>query len=787
MKTNLMRSFCFTLFAVVVTFFCLLASARAQLPEMPVAIEAKLYQGSSEEITAFIGKRQAQVDDLITLIISDMQKGKEQNGTIVFTALLDLFQGLSFQLKNLQAELARVEVLPMQVPTPGAAPYKLALFDEMVAFQQKAVRQLGLYEEDLGYGEARLIALKDELTTLLPLYAEVRANESNRFQAYEQLAYILSLQHEYAILQLKKPKLTAALTEVQMVVKEAIALAEKVFKNLRIGQEDIDALNKKVAARQERHTGSLAKLNAENLDLNKQSVVAESKLDKAVTALRLAPQDDPEAAALEGEKQRLELVLDAIRFRQKAIVQEKTNLAMGLQGMVFRQEWLTAYVDMDDGKKTTTSFIEQSNKKSTELITQKEALVQDLSLATQKRADLIQRLVAVTTKAGAANPAGSEKFQQDLAKQADKTTGNLEVLIVNINNNIHDLTQLYEEMELVLQLLLNRMDSGERFLSWGMAYLSGKWEQIRTVILYPLLTIGEASITLISIGKVFILLLIGIKLLKVVRCKTANLLAERTAMTPGAVNSMTTLVYYAALVIGILILLSTLGFNVSQLGLIFGALSVGLGFGLQTIANNFVSGIILLTEQSIQVGDYVELQAGTTGEVKKISIRATIVRTFDGEDVIVPNAELVSNRVNTWSYEDNWRRLKISFGVSYDSDPAEVVRLAEEAAREVKVTKEDEAHPLRIFFEGFGNNSLDFSIRPWCWMNQINAQTGMISDYYFALFKKFKAAGIEIPFPQTDLHLKSISPEVLDIIKKITATPGAAGPLAQAAGENKVL
>ncbi len=786
MKTNLMRSSCLTLFAVVVTFFCLLASARAQLPEMPVAVEAQLYQGSSEEITAFIGKRQAQVDDLIALITRDMQKGKEQNGTIVFTALLDLFQGLSFQLKNLQAELARVELPPMQMPTPGAAPYKLALFDEMVAFQQKAVRQLGLYAEDRGYGEARLIALKDELTTLLPLYTEVRAKESSRFQAYEQLAYILSLQHEYAILQLKKPKLTKALTEVQVVVKEASALAEKVFKNLRIGQEDIAALNKKVEARQEHHAGSLAKLNAENLDLNKQSVVAESKLDKAVTALRLAPQDDPKAAALEGEKQRLELVLEAIRFRQKAIVQEKTNLALGLQGMVFRQKWLTAYVDMDDGKKTT-SFIEQSNKKITELIPQKEALVQDLSLATQKRADLIQRLVAVTTKAGAANPAGSEKFQQDLAKQADKTTGNLEVLIVDINNNIHDLTQLYEEMEMVLQLLLNRMDSGERFLSWSMVYLSGKWEQIRSVIQYPLLTIGEASITLISIGKVLILLLIGIKLLKVVRCKTANLLAERTAMTPGAVNSMTTLVYYAALVIGILILLSTLGFNVTQLGLIFGALSVGLGFGLQTIANNFVSGIILLTEQSIQVGDYVELQAGTTGEVKKISIRATIVRTFDGEDVIVPNAELVSNRVNTWSYEDNWRRLKISFGVAYDSDPAEVVRLAEEAAREVKVTKEDDAHPLRIFFEGFGNNSLDFSIRPWCWMNQINAQTGMISDYYFALFKKFKAAGIEIPFPQTDLHLKSISPEVLDILKQITAPGAAERPLAQAAGENKAM
>jgi small-conductance mechanosensitive channel len=118
-----------------------------------------------------------------------------------------------------------------------------------------------------------------------------------------------------------------------------------------------------------------------------------------------------------------------------------------------------------------------------------------------------------------------------------------------------------------------------------------------------------------------------------------------------------------------------------------------------------------------------------------------------------------------------------------------VARLAEAAAREVKVTKEDTAHPLRIFFEGFGNNSLDFSIRPWCWMNQINAQTGMISDYYFALFKKFKEAGINVPFPQTDLHLKSISPEVLAILQQIAAVPGQAGSgeAGQGGGEHKVL
>lgn len=769
-----MRFLRFSLLSLLFTLFCSLSSARAELPDLPAipaAIETQLYQGTAEELTAFIGKRQAQVDGYVALITTDMQQVKEEKEEVAFAALLDLFQGLSFQLKNLQVELARAEVPSPQLPSPGPPPYKLAAFDEMISFQQKAAQKLGLYEENLAHGENRIAVLKDELASLLPLYTQAKSETSGRFDAYEKLAYILSLQHEYALLQLKRPKLNKALTEMRVVAREAASLVEQVFGQLQLGKKDIAELEKKLDSLNESHAGNLARLNAEYLDLNKQSVVAESKLDKVLTAMSSTAKEDSDAVALESEKERLTLVMEAIRFRQKAIIQEKMNLDLAIKGLMFRQEWLAAYVEMSQGE-NPSAFVETWRKNGEELIAKKEALLRDLSLATQERSYLTRRLVAVANKVGAA---ANADLQTNFSKQAEKTTGNLDVYILGIDDNVHDLDRLREEIELVLQLLLNRMDSVERFLTWGLGYLTSKWEQVRTVLFYPLVTIGETAITLISIFKVLVLLLIGVRLLKVIRRKTANVLAERTAMTPGAVNSMTTLVYYAALVVGILIILSTIGFNVSQLGIIFGALSVGLGFGLQTIANNFISGIILLTEQTIQVGDYVELQAGTTGEVRKISIRATIVRTFDGEDVIVPNSELVSSRVNTWSYEDNWRRLKVPFGVSYDSDPALVVRLAEEAAREVRVTKEDGSHPLRIFFEGFGSNSLDFSIRPWCWMNQINAQTGMISDYYFALFAKFKEAGIDLPFPQTDLHLKSISPEVLAMLQQFAAVSESGG------------
>ena len=779
---RILRLFSFFLLSPV---FCCLSTAHAVLPDIPAAIETQLYQGTSQEVAVFIGKRQALVDGLIIQITTDTQKVKEEKDKVVFVALLDLFQGLSFQLKNLQAELARPETAAMQPPSPGSPPYNLALFDEMVSFQQKVARQLALYEENLASGTARITVLKDELTDFLPQYVKVKSEDGNRIQAYEKLAYILSLQHEYAILQLKRPKLTKALADLRLVAKAAGNLAEQVFGKLQISKDDITELKKKLDSLNERHAGSLVKLNAEYLDLNKQSVVAEAKLDKVRTAMSAEVKDDTAAGSLESEKQRLELVLAAIGFRQKAILQEKMSLDLAIKSVMFRQEWLTAYVEISAENKPA-AFVETWSKKSEELIAKKDDLVRELSLATQARADLTQRLVATTNKARSSS--NGESQMAAFAKQAEKTTGNLDAFILGIAGNIHDLSQLREEIELILKLLQNRMDSRERFLNWGLTYLTSKWEQVRAVLFYPLVTIGQTSITLISICKVIVLLLVGVRLLKVIRRKTAYILSEKTAMTPGAVNSMTTLVYYAALVIGLLVLLSTIGVNVSQLGMIFGALSVGLGFGLQTISNNFISGIILLTEQTIQVGDYVELQTGVTGEVRKISIRATIVRTFDGEDVIVPNSEFVSSRVNTWTYEDNWRRLKIPFGVSYDSDPAEVVRLAEEAAREVRVTKEDPAHPLRILFEGFGNNSLDFSIRPWCWMNEINAQTGMISDYYFVLFQKFKEAGIEIPFPQTDLHLKSIAPEVLAILQQLAAAPGQAraGGAGNNGGEQEV-
>ena len=149
-----------------------------------------------------------------------------------------------------------------------------------------------------------------------------------------------------------------------------------------------------------------------------------------------------------------------------------------------------------------------------------------------------------------------------------------------------------------------------------------------------------------------------------------------------------------------------------------------------------------MSEQTIKAGNIVNLESGVTGEVKKVAIRSTIIRTIDGNDIIVPNSEFVSGRVNTWTYGDDWRRLTIPFGVSYGSEPDEIVRLAKEAAREIEITREDIKHPV-----------FDFSIRVWCRMNQLRSYSGLRSDYFFTLFRKLKEAGKELTFTRVILRL----------------------------------
>ena len=223
----------------------------------------------------------------------------------------------------------------------------------------------------------------------------------------------------------------------------------------------------------------------------------------------------------------------------------------------------------------------------------------------------------------------------------------------------------------------------------------------------------------------------------------------RGRVDSGVRNSIKTAVGYLGIGIAALIGISVAGINLSSLALVAGALSVGIGFGLQNVVSNFVSGLILLAERPFKVGDWIEA-GGTAGIVKKISVRATELETFQRQSVIVPNSELINAKVGNWTHRNKLGRIDVAVGVAYSSDARRVYEILLEIAR---------AHPLvlknpepYVYFAGFGNSSLDFQLRVH--LADIYNVIRVESDLRFAILERFNEEGIEIPFPQRDLHLK---------------------------------
>jgi small-conductance mechanosensitive channel len=206
---------------------------------------------------------------------------------------------------------------------------------------------------------------------------------------------------------------------------------------------------------------------------------------------------------------------------------------------------------------------------------------------------------------------------------------------------------------------------------------------------------------------------------------------------------------YAAI---ILIALGVAGVKLTGLTVIIGALSVGIGFGLQNVVNNFISGLILMFEKPIKKGDWI-LVGTTEGYVKKISIRSTIVQTFDRADVIVPNSELISNQVINMMFDDQRGRLRVSVGVAYGSDTDLVMRLLLEAAQAHEQVITDGSTPEpRVIFQAFGDSSLNFDLLVH--LKDVDMKLRVRTDLNLMIDRAFREHGIEIPFPQRDLHIK---------------------------------
>ena len=281
--------------------------------------------------------------------------------------------------------------------------------------------------------------------------------------------------------------------------------------------------------------------------------------------------------------------------------------------------------------------------------------------------------------------------------------------------------------------------------------LGGILEYVVRIFTTTLFHIGETPFSLSSI----ITFILSVALLVFLTGKfnkfLVNRILARYDLDIGIRQSIGTIIRYFVLVLGLIVIIQASGINLSTLTVLAGALGLGIGFGLQNVADNFISGLIILFERPIKVGDRIEV-GEVNGDVVKISARATTVLTNDNISIIVPNSEFISSRVINWSHNDRRVRFRFPVGVSYKEDPDKVRRvLLEVLYANEGVLKEP---PPDVWFDEFGDSSLNFNLMVWTSM-YVQRPKNLKSQLYYEVFRKFRENNIEIPFPQRDLHIKS--------------------------------
>ncbi len=278
----------------------------------------------------------------------------------------------------------------------------------------------------------------------------------------------------------------------------------------------------------------------------------------------------------------------------------------------------------------------------------------------------------------------------------------------------------------------------------------------------PLFSINGTAISTFKLLLALFIFTLGLFLGGFYKKSIKRLTVGDKALTAPTRTLLSNLGYYFIIIVAFFIALDSVGINLSSIALVAGALSVGIGFGLQNIVSNFVSGIILMFERSIKIGDYVEFDENLRGHVSDIRMRSTTITTNDNIDVIVPNQELIQNRVINWTMNDRIRRFRIPFGVAYGTD---VHRVADVVLAAVKKSGygdivESGHRRTQVIMTGMGDSSVDFELFVWITGEQTLYPRRTRSRFFVLIYDALNAAGIEIPFPQRDLHIRSVDGEI---------------------------
>lgn len=266
----------------------------------------------------------------------------------------------------------------------------------------------------------------------------------------------------------------------------------------------------------------------------------------------------------------------------------------------------------------------------------------------------------------------------------------------------------------------------------------------------PLFKIGDTSVTLAGVFSGLFIFFTALVISAVIQRILMGKLSKASRLKSGAVYAIGRVVHYVIMILGAVLAAQCVGLNLGSLAVVFGFLSVGIGFGLQNITSNFISGLILLFERPIAVGDFVTVDE-EFGVVKEINMRSSLIETLDNVRIIVPNSKFIESNVINWTHRSTRIRVHCPVGVAYGSDVPKVKEVLLKVAEENKEVLKNPKSQVR--FLGFGDSSLDFELLVW--IDEPEQQFVIRSEINFAIDAAFREAEIQIPFPQRDLHIKS--------------------------------
>lgn len=319
-----------------------------------------------------------------------------------------------------------------------------------------------------------------------------------------------------------------------------------------------------------------------------------------------------------------------------------------------------------------------------------------------------------------------------------------------------------DDLLFVQEILSKEFISAQSGLSNTGARLSlalgNAWDRIIELSDFHLFDLGDTPVTPAGLIKMLFILGLAIGISWIIRYLLARGVRKKQAAQSPAFYALGRILHYVIVMAGTFAALGSIGIDFTSFALIAGALSVGIGFGLQAIVSNFISGLILLFEGTLRVGDFIELDNNLRGVVKEINTRATVITTNDSVDLVVPNSVLVTQQLTNWTLRESYARLRVSFGVAYGTDKELVKKLANEAVRRVDCALANKpGREIQVRLSNFGDNAMEFTVLFWVSRQGVRRPGLTRAEFLWELDTLLRENGIEIPFPQRVIHMASDS------------------------------